>query len=294
MSTPAQDRLRRVAPGLVRSLFDDAAVFPPGNAPVPGAVAAHRDHRHAWYAEAIGPLLVRPAQVGELLTASRAGDDLTVGLVADATAGLAGLVEGVTQLFDQDDRARLVQAEISLPGGHDPAQATRVLVDELALSVTTYVEVPRTGFEGALDVLADDGAERAKYRTGGTTATPGSPTPEQLAAFVRAALDRRLPFKLTAGLHHPVRSAAPGAPVEHGFLNVLAAVSAGTDGAGAGDLSALLALTDVAPLLAVLAGADVSAVRRAFCSFGCCEVNDPVSGLVRLGLLDPDDAGEPS
>ena len=43
-------------------LVDDAAVFPPGNAALPDAVAAHREHRAAWYADLVGPLLV-PAVV---------------------------------------------------------------------------------------------------------------------------------------------------------------------------------------------------------------------------------------
>ncbi len=275
-------------PGLVRALLDDAAVFPPGDASVPAAVAAHRRHRSAWYGDAVGPLLVRPSQVGELLAVARAGDDLAVGLVADAAAGLAGLMEGVRGLLDQEDRARLVQAEIALPSAHDPAQATRVLLDQLTLSVTTYVELPRTGFEAALDVLAADGAERAKYRTGGPTAA-AVPTEPELAGFLRAALDHRLPFKLTAGLHHALRSESADGMPQHGFLNVLAAVSAGTDGADAGQMARLLAERDAAPLLGILAGADVAAARRAFVSFGCCGVQDPVADLVALGLTDDDE-----
>jgi hypothetical protein len=285
VSTPAPERLRAVLPGLVRGLLDDAAVFPPGNATVADAVAAHREHRRSWYADAVGPLLVRPNQVGELLAATRGGDDLDVGLVADATAGLAGLLAGAREMIDLEDRARLVQAEIALPSGHDPARATQVLVEHLTLSVTTYVEVPRTDYAGALDVLAHDGAERAKYRTGGLTAS-AVPTDAELAGFLRAALDRRLPFKLTAGLHHAVRGTAPDGMEQHGFLNVLAAVSAAADGADAAQLERLLAERAAAGLFDALAGADVAAVRAAFVSFGCCGVQDPVADLVTLGLLD--------
>ncbi|MGW7584917.1 hypothetical protein ACWGLI_27800, partial [Kitasatospora sp. NPDC054769] len=44
-----------VIPELFHGLFDDAAVFPPGNLPIVDAVPAHRLHRAAWYAEAVGP-----------------------------------------------------------------------------------------------------------------------------------------------------------------------------------------------------------------------------------------------
>ena len=291
MSTRHPERLRATVGALLRGLVDDAAVFPPGNAAVPDAVTEHRLHQRSWYGDLVGPLLLRPAQVGEMLAATLPGDDLDVGVVADANAGLAGLMSGAHVLLDQDDRARLVQAEVALPSGHEPAAATRVLVDQLALSVPTYVEVPRTGFEGALDVLAEDGAERAKYRTGGTA--PGAvPSSAELAGFLHAALDRRLAFKLTAGLHHALRGPSSDPDAQHGVLNVLAAVGAGVDGAEAAAIARLLDATATDPLLDVLDGVDVAAVRRSFVSFGCCGVTDPIGELVSLGLLDTDDSDD--
>ncbi|MEV7025976.1 hypothetical protein AB0O00_28035, partial [Kitasatospora sp. NPDC093558] len=53
-------------PDLFRGLFDDAAVFPPGNLPVVEAVPAHRAHRTAWYADAVGPFLCGAGRLGEL------------------------------------------------------------------------------------------------------------------------------------------------------------------------------------------------------------------------------------
>lgn len=267
-------------------LIDDAAVFPPGNATIDEAVSAHRDHQSSWYAEAVGPLLVRSSDVVTLLEATRPGDDLRIGLIADD--GLTGLVESIGLLFDHDERAALAQVEIPLPPEHDPAAAMQVLLDQLAFSATAYVEVPRTGYEGALDVLAEDGAERAKFRTGGAT-TAAFPSEAELAAFVSACLERKLGFKLTAGLHRAVRNTSAEGFEQHGFLNVLAAVAAGQGGAGAAELAGLLARRTAGPLLQCLAGADVAGVRRAFVSFGCCGVTDPVDDLVALGLM-----GEPA
>lgn len=276
-----------ISVGLVHGLVDDAAVFPPGLATVPDAVSAHRGHRTAWYADLVGPLLVRSSDVVELLESTRAGDDLRVGLVADS--GLTGLVEAIGLLFDRDDRVTLEQVEIALPSDHEPATAMRVLLDQLAFSATAYVEVPRAGWEGALDVLAEDGAERAKYRTGGASAM-AYPSEAEVAAFLRGCLDRGLGFKLTAGLHRALRNTSGEGFEQHGFLNVLAAVAAGLDGAQTGDLAALLAEQDAEVLVKALHGADVAAVRRSFMSFGCCGVEDPVDDLVALGLLEPDHA----
>jgi hypothetical protein len=280
------EQVAALVAGLTQGFVDDAAVFPPGDATVPDAVAAYRAHRLAPYADLVGPLLVRSSQTVELLEAAQAGDDLRIGLVADE--GLAGLVEAIGLLFDHDARACLAQVEIALPAGHDPGPATRVLLDQLAFSATAYVEVPRTGYLEALDVLAEDGAERAKYRTGGTTAA-AYPDEAELAAFLGAALERRLTFKLTAGLHRALRNTSPEGFEQHGFLNVLAAVAAGLDGAPPADLAALLALRAPEPLVDLLANASGSAgpaaVRRSFASFGCCGVTDPVDDLVGLGLL---------
>jgi hypothetical protein len=282
---PYPDEIRERVRGLLDGLVDDAAVFPPALLSVGPAVEAHRAHRLAWYGEVVGPLLVRASDVADLLDSTRPGDDLRIGIIADD--GLVSLVDAMSRLFDQEDRATLLQVEIALPPDHEPAQAARVLLDQLSFSTTAYVELPRgegpAGWLGALDVLAEDGAERAKLRTGGAG---GAPSEAELAAFVRACLDRRLPFKLTAGLHHAVRGATAEGD-QHGFLNLLAAVQVGQEGGSTGELAQLLGVRSVEPLLDVLARADVPRVRRSFTSFGCCGVTDPVDDLHALGLLTP-------
>ena len=35
-------------------LVDDAAIFPPGDVPLPDAVAAHLARREEWYADLVG------------------------------------------------------------------------------------------------------------------------------------------------------------------------------------------------------------------------------------------------
>ena len=67
---------------------------------------------------------------------------------------------------------------------------------------------------------------RAKMRTGGVTAE-AFPTAAQVLRFLRACTEARVPFKATAGLHHPLRAEyrltyAPDSPrgTMFGFLNV--------------------------------------------------------------------------
>ncbi|KXJ04385.1 hypothetical protein AC249_AIPGENE23193, partial [Exaiptasia diaphana] len=67
---------------------------------------------------------------------------------------------------------------------------------------------------------------RAKIRTGGVT-EDAFPSPQEISRFVRGARMTGIPFKATAGLHHPLRGDyrltyeddAPSGTM-HGFLNV--------------------------------------------------------------------------
>ena len=71
---------RPAEPSLFASLVDDAAVFPPGNAPLPEAVRLHRLHRTSGYAACVGPLLVPASAAGDL-GALLDGDTLPVGVI---------------------------------------------------------------------------------------------------------------------------------------------------------------------------------------------------------------------
>ena len=95
-----------------------------------------------------------------------------------------------------------------------------------------------------------------------------------------------LPFKATAGLHHaqPTAGPDPDRPVQHGFLNLLAAVEALVEGASVAEAADALRLTDPARVSG-WDEATAARVRRRFRSFGCCGVLDPVHDLVALGLV---------
>jgi hypothetical protein len=139
----------------------------------------------------------------------------------------------------------------------------------------------------------------AKLRTGGVK-PEAIPAVADVAAFIVACADRRLPFKATAGLHHPARAAhpltyEPDSPraVMHGFLNVfLAAAFAWHEDR---DIEPVLAETDPAAFRfddrarwrdRSLDAEQVRDARRHFAhSFGSCSFDEPVRDLEALGLL---------
>ncbi|QOC90014.1 hypothetical protein [Micromonospora craniellae] len=278
-------------PALVAGLVDDAAVFPPGSASLPDAVAAHRRHRASWYADLVGPLLLPASTVtaGELDGLVDPAEGLAIGLIGDT--GLDRLPFALSFLPPLGVTARQVEVPVARRGEDpQPGVAELVTLTEGLDGVPVYAEVPLTfGLMGALDALAEARAGglpvAAKFRTGGLAAEL-FPTPAELAAVICACRDRRLPFKLTAGLHHAVRQVDPETGfTHHGFGNLLAATLAAADGAPVDAVAELLTVRDERPLIQRTEGRHDS-TRPLWVGFGSCSITEPLTDLIRLGLVN--------
>ena len=265
----------RPVPPLFEGFLDDAAVFPPGNAPLPDAVAAHREHRAAWYAPMVGPLLVPPE------SAASVPDDVAIAVVGPigAVAKAAGGGRAIGHL----------EAPVA-KRGEDPQPGLRDLLALITGSgIPGYAEIPLTwGLTGALDTVAEARAAGVpvvpKFRTGGLAAEL-FPTPVELAAVICACRDRGLPFKLTAGLHHAVRHTDPETHfLHHGFLNILVGALTAAEGAEPAAVAQVLSGMDPVPLIAaVQRHRDVE--RPLWTGFGTCSVVEPLADLRTLGVL---------
>ncbi|EAP99777.1 hypothetical protein JNB_06399 [Janibacter sp. HTCC2649] len=272
---------------LLAGLIDDAAVFPPGNAPLDIAVARHRGHRRSAYAALIGPLLVPASDVESLTGEARSGTSgpLQVSLIARPGVDPSVVVSAIQRL-SSESAVTAVGAELGwFPGWRN------LPVDRLPLTL----EIPRgADRDRALeDIRAgmDEGGHlvQAKFRTG---ATPSWAWPDEaeLAAFIHDSARLGVPFKLTGGLHHAVRAEHDGEP-QHGLLNVLLAVHSATHDGALVAVEALLAQRDsqlLANAVLNLDDADATRLRSLFTAYGCCEVTDPIGELETLGLLDLD------
>ncbi|MEU4402733.1 hypothetical protein [Micromonospora orduensis] len=279
-------------PALLDGLVDDAAVFPPGSAALPDALTAHRRHRAAWYADLVGPLLIPASTVaaGRLSGLVDPAEGLVVGLIGDT--GIAGLPVALPLLVPDGVTARQVEVAVA-KRGEDPLPG---IAELLRVTATTpgveavYAELPLTfGLMGALDALAAARADgvpiAAKFRTGGLAAEL-FPTPAELAAVICACRDRGLPFKLTAGLHEAVRHLDPETGfTHHGYANVLAATLAAAGGDGVRAVAELLTVADPRPLLEHLHGR-LDAPRPLWVGFGSCSILEPLTDLIRLGLVN--------
>jgi len=263
-------------------LVDDAAIFPPGNSPLPEAVSAHVARREEWYSDLVGSFVVTDVQLPEVST------PLPVAVVV---TGGAGAIEGALKL--------------AAKGGHDVAGVEIALrdLDDLAgnarrVAATAdanglepervYVELPHVPNTGSWLRAVDDVASagmRLKFRTGGLE-QHAFPHAHALARWIDAALDRETPFKCTAGLHNAVRHDNVDGFTHHGFLNVLLATIRAFDGAAPDDVAALLDERDPDALVAAAREEDLVRGRRWFTSFGSCSVREPLDDLTALGLQE--------
>jgi len=269
---------------LLAGLVDDAALFPPGNAPMQVALAEHARYREAPWAAAIGPFLCPVSRVDELVAELPPDQRLRLALVVDATGDE---LHRARRSAEGDPRVSLVALEAAHARLGDQAVAMGQHLGH-AGGATGYLEVARTGFEESLDLVAGSGWQAAKYRTGGVT-PEAFPTERELAAFLVACAARGVPFKLTAGLHHAVRSTTDEGLEQHGLLNVLVATRVAQTGGSVEHVAVPLALRSADPLLGFVEHWDegtCTGVRQAFRSFGCCGVTDPLGDLAALGLLE--------
>ncbi len=181
-------------------------------------------------------------------------------------------------------------------------------------AVQIFIEIPflgewRRNTRSAISAIAAYNAETAatehgnpvgvKIRTGGVKASM-IPSIEQVAFFIHNCRENRVPFKATAGLHHPLRHDSSEVDVKtkmHGFLNVF----------GTAILSHALGLSE-SILREMLedesaesfsfddnglrwrdrrASSDqITRARREFAiSFGSCSFVEPIEDLRKLGLL---------
>jgi hypothetical protein len=295
---------RPTVPPELTALVDDAAMFPPREAGLEEAVAEHRAARAAPYGRLLGRFLVDDRRLPAVLDLmARAAQEAPLPVTVVVSGGAGAVEPAVRRATSSSERAGVMLhgVEVALRDLDDLAGNARRVVtavraaEELAPDMEVHVEVPvshradptaSSDWLAALDEVAAADL-RLKLRTGGLDSA-AFPTASALAAVLDAALDRELAFKCTAGLHHAVRHRDPDTGFEHhGFLNLLLATAAAWDGADRERVIGLLEEHDAAAVAAATAdpGTALTSARRWFTSFGCCAVGDPLSDLLRLGLL---------
>lgn len=247
---------------LLEGLIDYAGLFPPAALPMHDALRNYVHYRKGEHAWALGRFVVPAERLHEV----PAGIPLTV-LWASGAPPEAEVLE--------TKAATVEEIETIAAAGS---------------SATIYVEIRDLAL---IDALAQHGL-RAKIRTGGVTPEAFPPI-EDIASFLRACHAASVPFKATAGLHHPLRCVKPltydrDAPTGtmHGFLNVFMAAALldhADEILAESEPSAFSFDDDGAAWRGHrVATDDLATMRREFAtSFGSCSFEEPIADLQALG-----------
>jgi hypothetical protein len=274
-----------MVPPLFAGLVDDSSVLPPSMLGVVEAVAGFRRHEQAWYHDLLGSFLLPSSLAGF----DPAALDLSISVVSDG--GIDALAAVLAKLRAGGAMVPQVEAAVARRG-EDPqpglAALRRLTAENPDLDV--YAEIPLSwGLLAGLDTVAEARAEgqrlAPKFRVGGLAAEL-FPTPVELAAVICACRDRQLPFKFTAGLRHALRHTDPETGfAHHGFLNVLVAAGDAAEGGEVADVAESLAATHPVPLVEP-ARSRRDRPRPLWIGFGSPSVVEPLTELIRLGLVD--------
>ncbi len=275
---------------LLEGIVDYAGLFPPASLDVSSAVRNYQSYRAGPDRWMLGRFVVGVAKLPELrstITSLRGKDGpWPLSVVAPDAAAATSVLR---TLDDAILRIESVEVRATTP--------TEVLLVSRAAPKTraVYVEVPLDHTAPAMLDAIVTAKLRAKIRTGGVTAR-AFPSASEVIAFLRACLDRNLPFKATAGLHHPLSGPyrltydGPAQGQMYGYLNVFLAAAFMKQGLSDQEALQLLAESDPGAIVIedqeirwrdqALDAEFVRTVRsRLATSFGSCSFREPVDEL---------------
>jgi hypothetical protein len=301
---------------LLRNLIDYAGLFPPASLPMSQSVANHDLYLQSEWNWILGRFIIPVARLNEFeqpfaaLPTHVSGKgyhkwQLSALLGDDPEADVDRINEFNARMADKPRKAdkkagksavvELVEVKVANRG--DIKRLAAIIPSHLA----TYFEIPLSGGEEECIAAAADSGRRAKIRTGGETADK-FPDPESVTEFMLQCTAFNVPFKATAGLHHPLRSVRrftyqpeSASGMMHGFINVFLAAAFLRAGMAAN--LAVQLLEEQSPQAFrftpevvswrehKLTRVEIAATRQNAVSFGSCSFTEPVDDLKSLHLL---------
>lgn len=302
---------------LLRGLIDYAGLFPPALLAMAPAVANYRAYLRSEYGWILGRFVLTVARLDEFGKAlTEAPAQPAIGEPATAGPETSWELSVLPGADISADVARIHKFNRQFAGSHLPTGAEiksiemritspegiHSLAKMIPAELETYFEIPLTTNESDCIAAVASCGRRAKIRTGGETADK-FPAPESVIEFIQLCAAANVPFKATAGLHHPLRSIhhftnQPDSlsGVMHGFLNVFLASAFLRTGMEPG--LALQLLNEQSPHAFHFDSEgviwrehrvslrDVAAARQDFSiSFGSCSFTEPINDLRSLLLL---------
>ena len=305
MNDPSQNSaLKLTVRALLEGAIDYAGLFPPSQLSMADAVTNYALNRAGANSWMLGRFVVPAARLGEFLLVAepyipdtaRTPWRLSVLSGEDAYESIKAVIS-----FNSENGGRVVADSFEVKA--NTVSKIENTIDALPHWLTAYFEVPVSApnFGELISTLAIN-RQCAKIRAGGVTAD-AFPKSRDVIRFVRTCTAANIPFKATAGLHHPIRcfkplTYEPEAPTGtmHGFLNLFLMTGFARQSFPPGLLEELMeeefeeafSFSDTAATWRdnALELWQIERFRRfGIRAFGSCSFDEPVEDLKTLGLL---------
>ena len=289
---------------LLAEIVDYAGLFPPAQLSMKEAVINFAHYKNSDYKWMLGRFIVPVARLEEFLESARgfvsedAEDVWHLSVLASED-----IYETVAKVqdFNEKNAPSIVCDAVEVKA--NTSSLIREISNATLPNLATYVELPLD--ENLADLVSTLAISdlRGKIRTGGVT-PEAFPTAREIIRFVRACLAANVPFKATAGLHHPLRCRKPltyepnaETGAMNGFLNLFLAAGFARGNLSASVLEELMhdGLADNFEFAEngvmwrrehFLSVEQLSLLRRRnIISFGSCSFVEPIEDLREIELL---------
>jgi hypothetical protein len=285
---------------LLEHAIDYAGLFPPAALSMEDAAreyAADSASDDAW---ALGRWVVPAERLSEVLRVVELRDDGPAlwPLSVIGCGSLARDREGMAVVEQRRGVALRVEAYESRA---DDLERVHETLETIPSPLVRFLEVPMSADPAPLlGAIRDRGpGAAAKFRTGGVT-PDAFPEPDHLLRALATAIRLGVPFKCTAGLHHPVRgryrltyAEDSALALMYGYMNVMVAAAALRAGWSDADARAILLEESPAAFTLDQEGVAwrgrrlhrnlVAAFRRdGMLGFGSCSFREPMDELAEI------------
>ncbi|NNE68657.1 MAG: hypothetical protein HKN33_18985 [Pyrinomonadaceae bacterium] len=289
---------------LLSEIVDYAGLFPPAGLSMPEAVINYATYKNSNYSWMLGRFVVPVARLEEFVESARDffSRDQT-GVWRLSAIGGNNIFETVREV--EEFNAKFAPGAIidMLEVKASSVEEIEKMADAIPPSLDTYFEIPIGPQLGEYVSALASKKRRAKIRTGGITPEL-FPNSAEIIRFVRTCMAANIPFKATAGLHHPIRcfkplTYEPNAPkgTMHGFLNLFMATGFARDGFKPMVLEEVLeeefeevfefddngACWQKEHYLSLILLEQLR--HKGAVSFGSCSFEEPIEDLQKIGLL---------
>ncbi|MGI8669529.1 MAG: hypothetical protein ACR2J3_06710 [Aridibacter sp.] len=298
------EQLKESVKILLSEIIDYAGLFPPSGLSMPEAVINYATYKNSNYNWMLGRFICPVGRLDEFAESAKEFFSRDAKGVWKLSVLASDNIHETIRIIEEFN---ITNAPGAVCDTLEIKATTPAQIDKLAGAIpenfTNYFEVPLgETLSETISALAIN-KQRGKIRTGGITPDL-FPSNDEIIRFMRTCLAANIPFKATAGLHHPIRCFKPltyeaNAPKGrmHGFLNLFLATGFAREGYKPDVIEQILEeeFEEVFEFDEngaywqkeyFLNNAKLQNLRESLItSFGSCSFDEPIQDLQKIGIL---------